>query len=68
VIFELVKKVHSVGSFSDKEYSRKNALLTKEMLDKIGATTEHSPRKSLAQVKKQQRGERLKTFIYGCIR
>jgi hypothetical protein len=36
-ILRLVKKVRSTGSFLDKKYTRQNAVLTKEMLDEIGA-------------------------------
>jgi DNA-binding MurR/RpiR family transcriptional regulator len=48
-----VKKVCSNGSFLDKKHTRQNAMLTKEMLDKIGARLEHSPRKSLARLAQQ---------------
>jgi hypothetical protein len=51
-IFELVKQVLSTGSFLDK-YSRQNAVLTEEMLDKIGARLENSPRKSQARISQQ---------------
>jgi hypothetical protein len=52
-ILRLEKKVRSTGSFLDKKYTRQNAVLTEEMLDKIGARLEHSPRKSLAQLAQQ---------------
>jgi hypothetical protein len=42
-ISELVKKVHSAGSFLDKKCSRSNDVLTKEKLHEIGARLEHSP-------------------------
>jgi hypothetical protein len=49
-ILRLVKKVRSTGSLLDKKYTRQNAVLTEETLDKIGARLEHSPRKSLARL------------------
>jgi hypothetical protein len=52
-ILRLVKKVRSTGSFLDKKYTRQNAVLTEETLDKIGARLEHSPRKSLARLAQQ---------------
>jgi hypothetical protein len=52
-ILRLVKKVCSIGSFLDKKYTRQNAVLTEEMLDKIGARLEYSPRKSLARLAQQ---------------
>jgi hypothetical protein len=36
MIFELVKKLQSAGSVLDKKYTKQNAVLTEEMLDKIG--------------------------------
>jgi hypothetical protein len=49
-IFRLMKKVHSTGSFLDKNYTRQNNVLAEETLDEIGARLEHSPHKSLARV------------------
>jgi hypothetical protein len=37
-ILILVKKVRPTGSFLDKKYTRQNAVLTEETLDKIGAS------------------------------
>jgi hypothetical protein len=55
--FELVRKVRPTGYFLEKKYSRQNAVLTDEMLDKIGARLEHYPF-----------GERLKTHVYSRIK
>jgi hypothetical protein len=52
-ILRLAKKVRSSGSFLDKKYTRQNAMLTEEMLDEIGASLEHSPRKSLTRLAQQ---------------
>jgi hypothetical protein len=49
-IFRLVKKVRSTWVFSDKKYTRQNAVLTEETLDETGTRLEHSPRKSLARL------------------
>jgi hypothetical protein len=53
IILRLVEKVRSTGSFSNKKYTRQNAVLTKETLDENEARLEHSPRKSLARLAQQ---------------
>jgi hypothetical protein len=53
MIFRLVKKVRSTGSFLDKKYTRQNAVLTEETLDEIRVRLKHSPRKSLARLAQQ---------------
>jgi hypothetical protein len=42
--------VCSTGPFLGKKYTRQNAVLTEETLDKTGARLKHSPRKSLARL------------------
>lgn len=49
-IYKMVGKVHKTGSVLDKKKSRKRRILTEEMLDKIGARLEASPKVLLRHV------------------
>jgi hypothetical protein len=61
-ILRLVKKVCSTGSFLDKKYTKQNAVLPEEILDKTEARLEHSPCKSLARLAQQAQVSKTTTW------
>ena len=52
-IHKIVKKFETTGSVANKKRNRKCKVLTEETLDKIGASLEHTPTRSIPKLAQQ---------------